>query len=117
MSQLSIIIPTFNEEKWVERTLLTVKECAPDAEILVVDGGSSEYRFVPYRSYCSLQQVVFIFKACFKGTRQFGLAQHENYQAGLALFEPCLRREATPRYLKTRKYYGREHHSTRDGPS
>src|SRR5947209_4363424 len=42
MVQLSIIIPTFNEEKCIESTLLTVKECAPDAEILVVDGGSSD---------------------------------------------------------------------------
>jgi rSAM/selenodomain-associated transferase 2 len=42
MSQLSIIIPTLNEEKCIERTLLKVKECAPDAEILVVDGSSSD---------------------------------------------------------------------------
>jgi rSAM/selenodomain-associated transferase 2 len=42
MSHLSIIIPTLNEEKWIERTLAKVKECAPDAEILVVDGGSSD---------------------------------------------------------------------------
>ncbi len=40
MSQLSIIIPTFNEEAWIEKTLLYVKACAPDAEILVVDGKS-----------------------------------------------------------------------------
>ena len=37
---LSIIIPTLNEEKLIERTLLALKEQAPDAEILVVDGGS-----------------------------------------------------------------------------
>ncbi len=42
MSQLSIIIPTLNEEKLIERTLLAVKERAPDAEVLVVDGGSSD---------------------------------------------------------------------------
>src|SRR5713226_1823238 len=42
MPQLSIIIPTLNEEKLIERTLLTVKERAPDAEIIVVDGGSSD---------------------------------------------------------------------------
>ncbi len=42
MSQLSIIIPTFNEETCIERTLLCVQESAPDAEILVVDGGSSD---------------------------------------------------------------------------
>ncbi len=40
--QLSIIIPTLNEEKLIERTLLAVKAAAPDAELLVVDGGSSD---------------------------------------------------------------------------
>lgn len=39
---LSIIIPTLNEEKLIERTLLAVKAAAPDAELLVVDGGSSD---------------------------------------------------------------------------
>src|SRR5438128_1026675 len=42
MPQLSIIIPTLNEEKWIERTLMMVKASAPDAEILVVDGGSTD---------------------------------------------------------------------------
>src|SRR5712691_8546352 len=42
MSQLSIIIPTLNEEKLIERTLVAVKERAPNAEVLVVDGGSSD---------------------------------------------------------------------------
>src|SRR5438552_887702 len=42
MTQLSIIIPTLNEEKLIERTLLAVKEAAPDAEVIVVDGGSSD---------------------------------------------------------------------------
>lgn len=40
MRQLSIIIPTFNEEQWIERTLRAVRASAPDAEVLVVDGGS-----------------------------------------------------------------------------
>jgi rSAM/selenodomain-associated transferase 2 len=42
MPHLSIIIPTLNEEKLIERTLLAVKERAPEAEIVVVDGGSSD---------------------------------------------------------------------------
>ncbi len=42
MSQLSIIIPTFNEEAWIEKTLLCIQMCAPDAEILVVDGKSTD---------------------------------------------------------------------------
>ncbi len=42
MSQLSIIIPTFNEEAWIEKTLLCVQTCAPNAEILAVDGKSTD---------------------------------------------------------------------------
>lgn len=42
MPYLSIIIPTLNEEKLIERTLLAVKSHAPDAEIIVVDGGSHD---------------------------------------------------------------------------
>ncbi len=42
MPHLSIIIPTFNEEQWVERTLQAARAAAPDAEILVVDGGSND---------------------------------------------------------------------------
>ena len=42
MAQLSIIIPTLNEEKLIERTLIAMQENAPHAEILVVDGGSSD---------------------------------------------------------------------------
>jgi len=42
MAQLSIIIPTLNEEKLIERTLIAVQENAPHAEILVVDGGSAD---------------------------------------------------------------------------
>ena len=51
MAQLSIIIPTFNEEKCIERTLLKVKECAPDAEILVVDGDSSDTTVIRASKY------------------------------------------------------------------
>lgn len=40
--QLSIIIPTLNEAKRIERTLLALKELLPDAEIVVVDGGSND---------------------------------------------------------------------------
>lgn len=42
MPQLSIIIPTLNEEQWIERTLQAASAAAPDAEILVVDGGSDD---------------------------------------------------------------------------
>ena len=42
MSDLSIIIPTFNEGQWIERTLKAVLNSAPDAEIIVVDGESRD---------------------------------------------------------------------------
>lgn len=42
MPQLAIIIPTLNEEKLIEHTLIAVKAHAPDAEIVVVDGGSRD---------------------------------------------------------------------------
>ena len=39
---LSIIIPTFNEARLIERTLQGIKERAGDAEIVVVDGESTD---------------------------------------------------------------------------
>jgi rSAM/selenodomain-associated transferase 2 len=39
---LSIIIPTLNEEKCIERTLRVLKERAADAEVVVVDGESTD---------------------------------------------------------------------------
>ncbi len=42
MPQLSIIIPTFNEEACIEKTLLQTQACISDAEILVVDGQSTD---------------------------------------------------------------------------
>ncbi len=40
MPKLAIILPTLNEEHYIERTLLAAKACAPDANFIVVDGGS-----------------------------------------------------------------------------
>ncbi len=51
MAQLSIIIPTFNEEKLIECTLLAVKERAPGAEVIVVDGESSDDTIVRASQY------------------------------------------------------------------
>jgi len=39
---LSIIIPTLNEEKCIERTLRVLKERAADVEVVVVDGESTD---------------------------------------------------------------------------
>jgi glycosyltransferase involved in cell wall biosynthesis len=38
MPPRSIIIPTLNEKKLIENTLLAVKESAAEAEILIKDG-------------------------------------------------------------------------------
>ncbi len=51
MSDLSIIIPTFNEEQWIERTLKAVLSSAPDAEIVVVDGESQDATIERARHY------------------------------------------------------------------
>jgi rSAM/selenodomain-associated transferase 2 len=40
--KISIIIPVLNEEKALPATLHNVAECAPDCEVIVVDGGSQD---------------------------------------------------------------------------
>ncbi len=40
--KISVIIPTFNEEVGIAATLARVRTCLPQAEIVVVDGGSSD---------------------------------------------------------------------------
>ncbi len=42
LSRLSIIVPTYNEEKLIQQTLTAIKASAPTAELLVVDGGSTD---------------------------------------------------------------------------
>ena len=41
---LSIIIPTYNEEGYIGRTLMALRSCAgiDQCEVLVVDGGSTD---------------------------------------------------------------------------
>ncbi|MEO7960233.1 MAG: TIGR04283 family arsenosugar biosynthesis glycosyltransferase [Ginsengibacter sp.] len=39
---ISIIIPTFNEEKYIARLLGYLKEMTPQAEVIVADGGSTD---------------------------------------------------------------------------
>ncbi|MDX1935098.1 MAG: TIGR04283 family arsenosugar biosynthesis glycosyltransferase [Capsulimonadales bacterium] len=39
---LSIIVPTLNEEKALPETLARIARCAPSAEIVLVDGGSTD---------------------------------------------------------------------------
>lgn len=40
--KFSIVIPTFNEEKIVEKVLIEVKKCYPDQEVILVDDGSTD---------------------------------------------------------------------------
>jgi rSAM/selenodomain-associated transferase 2 len=40
--KLSIIIPTLNEEQALPVTLSNIAECAPGAEVIIVDGGSTD---------------------------------------------------------------------------
>ncbi len=40
--ELSIIVPVLNEEGLVQKSLARVREVAPSAELIVVDGGSSD---------------------------------------------------------------------------
>jgi len=40
--RLSIIIPVLNEEKAIRATLENVAGCVPDAEVIIVDGGSTD---------------------------------------------------------------------------
>jgi glycosyltransferase involved in cell wall biosynthesis len=43
MLKISIVTPSFNQEKYLEECLLSVKEqCYPDVEHLVMDGGSTD---------------------------------------------------------------------------
>lgn len=41
-NKISIIIPTFNEEKIIEKTLAHTSHLSPSPEIIVVDGGSTD---------------------------------------------------------------------------
>ncbi|MEM0475890.1 MAG: glycosyltransferase [Candidatus Norongarragalinales archaeon] len=40
---ISIIVPTLNEEKIIASTLTRLRELAPDAELIVADGGSTDH--------------------------------------------------------------------------
>ena len=42
MKKLSVIVPMLNEERAIARTLDAIAAGAPAAEVIVVDGGSSD---------------------------------------------------------------------------
>jgi rSAM/selenodomain-associated transferase 2 len=50
--QISIIVPVLNEAACIERFLRCLRERAGDAEVIVVDGGSSDATVDLARNYC-----------------------------------------------------------------
>ena len=82
MNKLSIVIITFNEEKNIERCLLSVKDIAD--EIIVVDSLSTDST----RSICQKYNVRF--------TEQpfLGYIEQKNYAASLATFDLVLSLDA-----------------------
>ena len=49
---ISIIVPAFNEASSIERFLKSLRERTGDAEIIIVDGGSSDDTFELARNRC-----------------------------------------------------------------
>src|SRR5579875_2715049 len=50
--KLTAIVPMLNEERAIEATLEALRRGAPDAEIIVVDGGSSDRSVALARARC-----------------------------------------------------------------
>jgi GT2 family glycosyltransferase len=53
---VSIIVPTLNEAALIERTLIDAIKAAPEAEIIVVDGGSKDGTQAIARKYARVMQ-------------------------------------------------------------
>jgi rSAM/selenodomain-associated transferase 2 len=53
VTQLSVIVPMLNEERSIARSLDAIKIGAPGAEVIVVDGGSSDGSLDEARSRCA----------------------------------------------------------------
>ncbi len=52
--RISVIVPTLNEEKLVGQTLRNVRNVAPEAELIVVDGGSKDRTVEIARKYAKV---------------------------------------------------------------
>ena len=51
MNEISVIIPTMNEEKYIGRLLKSIKDAGFNGEIIVVDGGSKDRTMKIARKY------------------------------------------------------------------
>lgn len=52
--RLSVVVPMLNEERGITATLATIRAGAPQAEIIVVDGGSTDRSVEAARNHCDL---------------------------------------------------------------
>jgi len=54
--KISIIIPTLNEEKYIEQILINARQVLPEAEIIVSDGGSTDRTLEIAKKYAKIIQ-------------------------------------------------------------
>jgi len=52
--RLSVVVPMLNEERSISATLLRIRDGAPESEVIVVDGGSSDRSVEHARDHCDL---------------------------------------------------------------
>ncbi|MEM2874483.1 MAG: glycosyltransferase [Candidatus Hadarchaeales archaeon] len=52
--KISIIIPTLNEEKFIEETLINARRVVPEAEVIVSDGGSTDRTLEIAKKYAKI---------------------------------------------------------------
>ena len=65
---LSVIVPVLNEERGIVATLGALREGAPNSEIIVVDGGSTDRSVVLARELCDhALEAVFCHDAMLQG--------------------------------------------------
>jgi glycosyltransferase involved in cell wall biosynthesis len=98
MPRLSIIIPTYQEEHYIERTLKNFADLDISHEIIVVDGGSTDGTLPIIRKYTNM---VYVWDRQKIGRRQ-NIGEARNSGAAMAHGVFCL-------------YRRRHHHPLSDG--